>query len=320
MISRRTAIASALAALAAPALVRPAAAQGQSFTLLLDWFINPNHGPILAAQELGYFREAGLAMTIVPPADPNDPPRLVAAGRGDVAISYPHTQIRQAVDDVPTMRIGALIDTPLSTITVLADGPIKTLADFRGRKIGYSISGIEGALLRTMLATAGVGANEIELINVNFSLSPALLAKRVDGVIGAFRNFELFQLEIEGSKGRAFFLEEHGVPTHDALTFTANRERARAGDPRLRAFLDAVERGALYCTNNPDAAWGLFIKGRGQLDNELNRRAWRASVPRYAHTPGAVDKARELRFARFLHANGIIPHVPPVDSFIAQLA
>ncbi len=318
-MTRRTALAASLAALAAPALVRTAAAQGQPFTLLLDWFINPNHGPIMAAQELGYFREAGLDIKIIPPADPNDPPRLVAAGRGDVAVSYPHLQIRQAVDDIPTMRIGALIDTPLSTITALADGPVKTLADLRGRKIGYSISGVEGALLRTMLGTVGVDIKEIELVNVNFSLSPALLTRRVDAVIGAFRNFELFQLEIEGSKGRAFFLEEHGVPTHDALTFAANRERARAGDPRLRRFLDAVERGALYCTNNPDEAWTLFIKSRSQLDNELNRRAWKASVPRFAHAPAAVDKARELRFAQFLHANGIIPRVPPVDSFVATL-
>lgn len=320
MFSRRTILAGAIATLAAPAVLRPAAAQAQPFTILLDWFVNPNHGPIIVADELGYFRDAGLAARIVPPADPNDPPRLVAAGRGDVAVSYPHTQVEQAVQDIPTMRIGALVDTPLSTIMVLADGPVKKLADFRGRKIGYSISGIETALLHTMLATEGVKPDEVELVNVNFSLSPALLTKQVDGVIGAFRNFELFQLELEGAKGRAFFLEEHGVPPHDALTFAANRERARAGDPRLRAFLTAVERGALYCTNNPDAAWKLFIKNNRTLDDALNRRAWAATVPRFAHAPGAVDRARERRFAEYLHANGIIARVPPLESFIAELA
>jgi putative hydroxymethylpyrimidine transport system substrate-binding protein len=319
MITRRTALATALAALAAPAIARNAAAQGQPFTLLLDWFVNPDHGPVIVADELGYFRDAGLAMKIVPPADPNDPPRLVAAGRGDVAVSYPHLQIRQAVEDIPTARIGALIDTPLSTITVLADGPIKKLADFRGRKIGYSISGVEGAIVKTMLGTEGVRLEEVELVNVNFSLSPALLTKRVDGVIGAFRNFELIQLELEGSKGRAFFLEEHGVPTHDALTFCANREKARAGDPRLRAFLTAVERGALYCTNNPDEAWKLFIRNHKDLDNELNRRAWKETVPRFAHTPGGVDRARERRFAEFMHANGLIARVPPLDSYVIEL-
>jgi len=63
----------------------PARAQiAPNFTLLLDWFVNPDHGPIFVAQELGYFRDAGLVMEIVAPANPNDPPKLVAAKRGDV--------------------------------------------------------------------------------------------------------------------------------------------------------------------------------------------------------------------------------------------
>jgi putative hydroxymethylpyrimidine transport system substrate-binding protein len=319
MIRRRTLLAGIAAGLAAPYAIRAAYAQAQPFTLLLDWFINPDHGPIMVAQELGYFRAAGLDVTIVPPSDPNDPPRLVAAGRGDVAVSYPHRQIVQAAQDLPLLRIGSLIDTPLSTITVLADGPIKTLADLRGKKIGYSISGVELALLRTMLGSVGIGPTEFETVNVNFSLSPALLTKRVDAVIGAFRNFELFQLEIEGSKGRAFFLEEHGIPVHDALIFVAQRERARSRDPKLRAFLDAVERGAQFATNSPEESWRLFIKGRANLDNELNRRAWGATLTRFAHSPAALDPTRELRFAEFLFKNGLIAKVPPIDAIAIQL-
>ena len=316
MFERRTVLKSLVAA---PFLAGTASAQASDFTLLLDWFINPNHGPILVAQELGYFREAGLDLRIVPPSDPNDPPRLIAAGRGDVAVSYPHTQIFQSAQDIPAIRIGALIDSPLSTITVLADGPIKTLSDFRGRKIGYSISGVELAVLRTMLASAGVAGDAFEAINVNFALSPALLTKRVDGVIGAFRNFELFQLEIEGSKGRAFLLEEHGVPMHDALTFAANRARARQGDPRLRLFLDAVARGAAFAMAKPDEAWTLFLKGRSNLDNELNRRAWKATVPLFARDPAALDTAREMAFAQFLFKNGLIQRIPPVEAIAIKL-
>lgn len=309
-LTRRALLATSAVVLTAPALAQNRA---RPFDVLLDWFVNPNHGPLLVAQELGYFRDAGLEARLIPPADPNDPPRLVAAGRGDVAVSYPHTQIMQAVQDIPTARIGALVDTPLSTITVLADGPIKTLADFRGRKIGYSISGVELALLQTMLASAGVPPGAYETINVNFALSPALLTKRVDGVIGAFRNFELFQLEIEGSKGRAFLLEEHGIPTHDALIFASQRERARSRDPKLRAFLGAVAQGAADAAANPDAAWSLFIKGRSNLDNELNRRAWKATVPLFARNPSAFDPARELAFAEFMVKNGLIAAVPPLD-------
>ena len=44
-------------------------------TLLLDWFINPDHGPIIIAEEKGYFAEVDLEVEVVPPADPSLPPR-----------------------------------------------------------------------------------------------------------------------------------------------------------------------------------------------------------------------------------------------------
>jgi putative hydroxymethylpyrimidine transport system substrate-binding protein len=94
---------------------------------------------------------------------------------------------------------------------------------------------------------------------------------------------------------------------------------ARANDPSLRSFLDAVERGAQYCVNEPDEAWKLFLKGRAQLDNELNRRAWRATLPRFAHSPAALDRARFRRFAQFLHAQNLIARVPPDESYMAEI-
>ena len=57
---------------------------GQAFandkmTVLLDWFVNPDHGPLIIAQENGYFADVGLEVDIVAPADPSAPPKLVAA-------------------------------------------------------------------------------------------------------------------------------------------------------------------------------------------------------------------------------------------------
>jgi putative hydroxymethylpyrimidine transport system substrate-binding protein len=57
-------------------------------TLMLDWFINPDHGPIIVAQEKGYFAEQDLEIEVIAPADPSDPPKMVAAGQADLAVSY----------------------------------------------------------------------------------------------------------------------------------------------------------------------------------------------------------------------------------------
>ena len=92
--------------------------------------------------------------------------------------------------------------TPLNTLLVLDDGPIKSIADLKGRKVGFSVGGFEDVMLTAMLAPHGLTTDDIELINVNFSLSPAILSGQVDAVIGAYRNFELNQMEIEGHKGR----------------------------------------------------------------------------------------------------------------------
>ncbi|MGB2534602.1 MAG: ABC transporter substrate-binding protein, partial [Candidatus Puniceispirillum sp.] len=68
-------------------LASPAIAT-EKMTVLLDWFVNPDHGPLIIAQENGYFADAGLEVEIVAPADPSAPPKLVAAGQADLAVSY----------------------------------------------------------------------------------------------------------------------------------------------------------------------------------------------------------------------------------------
>ncbi len=309
---RRLLFAAILALAAAPA---PAQTK---LTVLLDWFVNPDHAPLLVAHERGEFGAAGLVVEFVAPADPNDPPKLVAAGRADLAISYQPALTLAAAEGLPLARIATLVATPLNALVVLADGPVKTIADLRGKRIGYSVGGFEDALLRAMLASGGLAPGDVTLVNVNFSLSPSLLGGRVEGVIGAFRNFELNQLAIEGRPGRAFFPEEHGVPAYDELVVVANR--ARLSDPALPRFVDALERGALFLVNHPDDAWQLFVRGRGDLDDELNRRAWRDTLPRFALAPGALDRARYARFAAFLRAQGLIKAEPRLDDYAVELA
>ena len=49
--------------------IAPAVANDK-MTVLLDWFVNPDHGPLIIAQEKGYFADQGLEVEIIAPADP----------------------------------------------------------------------------------------------------------------------------------------------------------------------------------------------------------------------------------------------------------
>jgi len=224
--------------------------------VLLDWFVNPDHGPLIIAQENGYFADVGLEVEIIAPADPSAPPKLVAAGQADIAISYQPQLHLQIAEGLPLIRVGTLVATPLNCLLSLEDGPIKTLADLKGKKVGYSVAGVEEALLTGMLARHNVKFSDIDLINVNFSLSPALMSGQVDAVIGAFRNFELNQMDIEGVAGRCFYLEEEGIPSYDELIYVANPDRMDLD--KIRRFIGATELATQFIINNPQKSWEIF--------------------------------------------------------------
>ncbi len=288
----------------------PAFAQDK-MTVVLDWFINPNHGPIIVAQERGYFADEGLEIEIIAPADASAPPKMVAAGQVDLAVSYQPQLHLQIAEGLPLIRVGTLIASPLNCLLVLKDGPIREVADLKGSKIGYSVAGVEEALLTAILNAEGITLDDVEMINVNWSLGPSVMSGQVDAVIGAYRNFELNQMEIEGVPGTCFFLEEIGVPTYDELIYVANPETMDAG--KISRFLRATGKATQYIVNHPEDSWELFKSTSTELDDALNARAWTDTIPRFALRPAAVDIARYADFERFLNEAGLLDGTRPVS-------
>lgn len=285
--------------------------------LLLDWYLNPDHGPIIVAQQQGYFAEQGLEVNIVEPADPSMPPKLVAAGKADMAISY-QPQLHQQIDEgLPLLRVGTLVNTPLNSLVVLKDDPVKSIADLKGRTVGYSVSGFEDTLLRAMLEKHGLSLDDIELVNINWSLSPSLISGQVGAVIGAFRNFELNQMDIEGHPGRAFLVEEEGVPAYDELIMVIHSQDR--DDERFPHFNRAIEKATRFISEHPTEAWKSFTEYRPHvLGNELYRRAWNDTLPHFAPHPSELDRQRYRAFGEFMVKQGLTRSNPPVDSYAIE--
>jgi len=294
-------------------IINFAHAKTDKLTIGLDWFINPDHAPLIIAQKRGFFKEVGLEVEMIEPADPNDPPKLVAAGKLDLAISYQpqlHIQVDQGL---PVVRVGTLVSVPLNALVVLKDGPIKSISDLKGKKVGFSVGGFEEALLSGMLEKYNLKMSDIELININFSLSPSLIAKKVDAVIGAFRNFELNQMDIVGHPGTAFYPEEHGVPTYEELIYISNVKNKN--NPIFDKFFKAIQKATLTMINDPDSTWKDFSTYRKGLDDELNKRAYRDTLSRFALRPQAHDLNTYKDFGNFLKEKGIIKNSVNVDTF-----
>ncbi|MCC6983585.1 MAG: ABC transporter substrate-binding protein [Bauldia sp.] len=305
--------------LALGAALSPAQAQApatEEVTLLLDWFVNPDHAPLVIAKEGGYFEREGLDVEIIAPADPSTPPRLVAAREADVAVTYQPDLMLNINEGLPLLRFGTLIENPLNCLIVLKNGPVQSLSDLRGKRIGYSTASMQDAYLNAILGSVGLTVADVELINVNWNLATALMSGQVEAAIDGYRNIELTQLELQGFEAMAFFPEEHGVPLYDELIYVTHSDNREA--PWLASFTEAVEQASAWMTNHPDEAWQMFVAAHADLDDELNRRMFFDTIPRFALRPGALDTVRYERFAAFMQANEVIEALPPVDTYAIQ--
>jgi putative hydroxymethylpyrimidine transport system substrate-binding protein len=313
-MNRRTFLLSAAGILAAALPLRAFA--GDKFTLLLDWYINPDHAPLVIAKEGGYFSRAGLDVDLVVSSDASAPAKLVAAGQADAAITYQPDLMLQVAAGLPLVRFGTLIETPLNCLIVLKDGPIKSLADLKGKTIGYSVAGFQDAYLSAILGSTGLTAADVKTVNLNYNLIPPLLAGQVDAIMDGYRNVELIQLGLQGHPALAYYPEENGVPIYDELIYVTRL--ALRDDPRLKRFDAAVEAATIFITNHPDEALAMFLKAHPDLDDAINRAQFAATLPRFAKRPAALDRGRYNRFAGFLKDKGLIEAVPVLDTYAEE--
>ena len=290
----------------------------KELTLMLEWFVNPDHGPIIIAEKKGYFAQEGVKVSIQEPGDPSIPPKMVAAGDTDLAVYYQPSLTHGVAGGMPLAWAGTLVATPLDGLIVLEDGPIKSLKDLKGKTIGLSMHGNEKAFLDTMFKPYGFGTEDVKLVNVGWNLSSSLMTRRVDAIMGAYRNFELNQLAIEGKKGKMFPYEEHNVPPYDELIYIANSKKHNK--EAIRRFLRATELATQFIVNHPKQSWELFKSyNPKQLDNELNKRAWIDTIPHFALRPAAKDVGRYQRFSDFLQKFGGVEKAPKASEYMLSL-
>lgn len=302
----------ALSALIIASTLSPNAWALEKVTLVLDWYINPDHAPVMVAQQIGAFKDEGLDVTIIPPSDPALPPRLVAAKQADLAITYQPQLHFFADQGLPLMRVGTLINTPLNTVIAL-DKNIKSPADLKGKSVGYSVSGIEQATLATMLKHSNTPADAVKLINVNFQLTSALLTGKVDAVIGGYRNIEALEIQLQGKEPVVFNVEDYGVPAYDELILVANKDAAE--EPKIKKFLAALKKGSDYLHAHPQESWKTFASLHPELNTELNQQAWMKTLPLFAQDPAKLDKARYEHYEQFLFDNKLIKKITPVEQY-----
>jgi len=285
-----------------------AAQARESLELSLDFFVNPNHVPLVVAQELGFFADEGIDVILRVPADPSNPVKLAAVRTVDIALTPQINYLIARSEGLPLIAIGALIDHGLGGLLALRDRGVESIDDLRGARIGYSLTPLEPILWRTMLDCAGIGEDEVQLIHVAYATMQSLLAGSVDAV-GAFRNFEPFVAELEGGDPVFFRQEDYCIPETYELVFVVHPDLLVERGDELAAFLRGVARGIEATASDPDVAFATFLDAHPDLGDELNRRSYDATLSLYAEgvrhdDPGVWEAMRDFLCEHELIAKG----------------
>lgn len=295
------------------------AAAPESVVFMLDWFPNPDHVPIYAAMGEGYFAQEGLRVTTQIPADTDDPLKLAAVGRVEVAVSYEPNVIMARAQGLPVRSIGLLIGQPLNTIMFLRSSGIRSPKDLVGRRVGFSVTGFEDAILAQVVQSEGAAESNLKLVNVSFDLVPALLTHKVDAVVGAYRNVERIQLELQGQAVGMFEPEKYGVPPYYELVLITNDGTLARRESALRRFVRAVARGIAFTEQHPEAAFADYVRANPKLQDTFNQTSFRATLPYYARAQ-LQGRARWEDFDQWLAARKVIANVVPVEQLYTNLA
>jgi putative hydroxymethylpyrimidine transport system substrate-binding protein len=279
------------------------------FKLTLDFYPNPDHAGIYVAQRRGYFRDAGLDVTIETPSDPSTPIKEVAAGRTDLAISYEPEVMLAREQGLDVVAVGAVVGRPLTSMIWLKKSGIKGVGGLKGKTIATAGIPYQDAYLKTILARAHLTPSDVDSVNVGFGLLPAIVGGKAQAMLGGFLNVEGVDLRERGEHPVVTPVDKLGVPTYDELVLVANRGRLEEDSESVRLFLAALSRGTAAAVADPGEAVAAIAKANPGLDQKLLKSEVAATLPLLSRS-GSMDPAEWTKFIGWMRDNGLIESLP----------
>ncbi len=297
--------------------------KAQPFSVTLDFYPNPDHAGIYMAQKLGYFREAGLDVSIHTPADPAAPIKQVAAGQTDLAISYEPEVLLAHEEGLEVVSVAALVDRPLTSMIWLKKSGIKGVAGLRGKTIATAGIPYQNAYLKTILARANLSPSDVHAVNVGYGLLPAIVGGRADAMLGGFLNVEGVDLRLRGKHPVVVPVDKLGVPSYDELVLVAQRKRLEEDPESVRLFVAALARGTAAAVKDPKATAKALLEANSALKPGLTAAEVKATLPllepQGPQRPyGYMEPAQWQGFIGWMRDNGLISSLPAPSAVLSN--
>jgi putative hydroxymethylpyrimidine transport system substrate-binding protein len=288
--------------------------------ITLDGYVGPESAGIVMAQELGYFKEVGLLVSMTRSVVPGVAQKYVVDGTVDLGVSHQPQLVLARENGFPIVAVGNVVPQATAAMIWLPKSRIESVADLEGKTVAIPGLPFQRGMLERVLARAGLKSSEVRIKTVNTALVETLEKGGADAIFGGSENLEGEVLKSRGDSPVITSAKELGLPDYDELVFIAREDRF-ADDPRLiRAFLAAYARGTEAAIAEPERAAKLVLASF-EANPELGRRETEAettaTLPLLSRDGYmSPDQARGL--VGWLHEEGLIEGTPPASELLTN--
>jgi len=211
---------------------------------------------VYVAEELGYFEERGLDVTIEHSAGGGEHLQLLAAGAVDITTQDAAVLLQRRNDPgIPLVSIGLIGQTGQQAFVALSDSGMTDPSDWAGKSVGYK--GTPPPDVFAILDAVGLTEDDVDLINVGFD--PRVLTEGQIDVYPVFKSNEPDLLARQGFDLVMWDAADYGIPTL-GLAYVVTEETVETQPEMLAAFMDAVIEGITYAAAEPESAIDIVMR------------------------------------------------------------
>jgi ABC-type nitrate/sulfonate/bicarbonate transport system substrate-binding protein len=277
---------------------------------MLDFVPNAVHAGIYRALAAGYYRRAGIDLSVIAPGNTSDPLELINAGKIDFALADGIDVAQQIADGHDAEAIMAIVQQPLGAPIALASEHLRSPAGLVGRTVGITGVPSDLAALDTVVRDAGGNPSRIHIVTIGFNGVADLEAGRIAAFTGYWPD-DGVTLQVDGYPVTDFKLNQWGGPDYPGLVaFTTERLIRR--DPKLvRAFVAATVHGYEDTLRDPGRSLDDLLARNPAIEPRLARASLGAYLPIYdsGGVPyGTLVPGKIAALSRWLLANHLIAH------------
>lgn len=245
----------------------------------LEWFVNPDHLPLIVAKSHGIFHEFGLDIELVEPSDHWEAEEEIMMGNLDIAVTEPLHLAQDAAKNKPVLGFTRFLHTDGGVLYDASREDIKRPADMCGKVISYPGSPGPGgpAIIDTMVKADGKLDCDLDSYgkyNGGFFHTDALQSASADVATLIFWNFEIPEARAKGMVEPAFFsLKDWGVPDFCQLILMTTPTRYEELKPALRKLVLAMRRATGIIHQKPDLARKYYHDFVNYADAEQTQKS-----------------------------------------------